>query len=74
MLHRQNHLQTLRLLHYSCGKSPSGGESPLKTAADSAPTYQRFVLGAATHNGFLPQHLCVNLSVAAKAGAEMSRP
>lgn len=55
-------------------QSLSDGKSPLKTTAESAPRYQRFVPVATKCNKFLLQHLWVNLSVTLKVGAEMSRP
>lgn len=57
--------------HYYCGKSLSDNKSPLKSKAESASKYQRFVLVAATCNRFLLQSLWVNLFIVLKVGAEM---
>lgn len=61
MLLRKSHLQAIRLLHYYCGKRSSDSRGSLKTMAESAPRFQRFVLAAATCKSFLLQQLQVNL-------------
>lgn len=53
MLLRKSHFQSLRLLHDYCGKRSSDGGGSLKTMAETAPRFQRFVLAAATCKSFL---------------------